>query len=50
LIKSLIKTNGIRRREFLIRVEASKGSVLNLQEWPRKFYGKRVVEHTGREY
>jgi hypothetical protein len=33
----VIKTNEIKRREFLIRVRPEKGGILNLQEWLRKF-------------
>jgi hypothetical protein len=35
----VIKTNEIKRREFLIRARPEKCGVLNLQEWLRKFLG-----------
>jgi hypothetical protein len=34
------ETNGIKRREFLIRVISEKIGIPNLQEWPRKSYEK----------
>ncbi len=37
----MIKRNEIKRREFLIRARPEKGGVLNLQEWPRKFFGEK---------
>jgi hypothetical protein len=32
----------LKEGSFLIRVKAYKGDILYLQQWPRKFYRKKV--------
>jgi len=43
LIKSLIKPNEIKVREFLIRVRPKRVALLILREWLRKFYGRSAL-------
>jgi len=41
LIKTLIKTKGIKRRDILIKMKVQGLVILNLPEWLKKFYRRK---------